>query len=189
MATKDEIVRTIERFQSDLEQTVSALPEGSWSNGVYESGWNVNQLLCHIASTSGVAGFVLNMAQAPAPAMPGGGAFNIDDFNKMQVEMRAGKSATELLSEIQGNFERDIGAVARSRRCADQQALQISVGHRGCCRRYDRQFVPRTPRDAPRRLEGCSRLEDQPLSDFSVVQSTLRFAIVDEPLGVAPFRD
>lgn len=111
MATKAEIVRTIEEFKSGMEECVSSMPETAWSTGVYEGGWNARQILSHIASTSGVAGFILNMAQASAPAMPGGAAFNIDDFNRTQVDMRAGKSVDEVLSEIRSTLQRDADAV------------------------------------------------------------------------------
>jgi hypothetical protein len=113
MATKQDIVSTIEALQSDLQQAVESMPEAAWSEGIYESGWNARQLLSHIASTSGVTSFILNMAQAPSlPASdPRGGAFNIDDFNKIQVEMRAGKSVEEVLAEIRSNLQRDIGVV------------------------------------------------------------------------------
>jgi hypothetical protein len=113
MATRQEICSTIEAFESDIQQAVSDMPDAAWSGGVYESGWNARQLLSHIASTSGVTSFILNMAQAPSlPASdPRGGSFNIDDFNKLQVEMRAGKSTDEVLAEIRSNLQRDIGAI------------------------------------------------------------------------------
>jgi hypothetical protein len=113
MATKDEIVSTMEQFQSDIEKAVATVPEEAWSRGVYEGGWNTRQILSHVASTSGVAGFILNMAQAPdVPASdPRGASFNVDDFNKIQVDMRAGKTPAEVLSEIRANLQRDIAAV------------------------------------------------------------------------------
>jgi hypothetical protein len=113
MATRQEIISTIEALDADLQRTVTGMPDAAWFDGIYESGWNARQLLSHIASTSGVTSFILNMAQAPSlPASdPRGGAFNIDDFNKMQVEMRAGKSVEEVLAEIRSNLQRDIGVV------------------------------------------------------------------------------
>jgi hypothetical protein len=112
MAGKANIIRAMEQFQSDVEQAVAAMPEGAWSGGVYEDGWNARQILCHIASTSGVAGFLLNLAQAPSGAsIPGVAGFNIDDFNNTQVEMRAGRSTAEVLSEIRSNLQHDAGAV------------------------------------------------------------------------------
>jgi hypothetical protein len=122
MATKEEIVSAIEQFQSDIEHAVAAVPEEAWSQGVYEGGWNTRQILSHIASTSGVAGFILNMAQAPnvPEGDPRGGAFNIDDFNKIQVDMRSGKTPAEVLAEISANLQRDIAAV----RAADDALIE-----------------------------------------------------------------
>ena len=96
MATREEIVRAIEQFQVDVEQAVGDMPEASWLTGVYEGGWNARQILSHIASTSGVAGFILNMSHAPSPSLPAG-FFDVDDFNKTQVAMRAGRSVDDVL--------------------------------------------------------------------------------------------
>ena len=86
------------------------MSEESWSRGVYESGWNARQLLSHIASMSGTAGFVLSMARMPSAASLGAG-FDEDGFNARLVAEREGKSTAELLGEIKGNFERDVEAV------------------------------------------------------------------------------
>jgi hypothetical protein len=111
MAGKEDIIRVMEQFQSDVEQTVAAMPEAAWSGGIYEDGWNARQILCHIASTSGVAGFLMNLAQAPSGQSMPAGFFDVDDFNKAQVEMRAGKSPSEVLSEIRATLQRDAATV------------------------------------------------------------------------------
>ena len=97
-------------LQGEIDGTVSSMSEESWSRGVYESGWNARQLLSHIASISGTAGFVLSMARMPsAPSL--GAGFDEDGFNARLVAEREGKSTAELLGEIKGNFERDVEAV------------------------------------------------------------------------------
>ena len=71
MANKDQIVAKMQDLQRQIEQTVTAMPEAAWSKGVYEGGWNPRQLLAHMASTSGTAGFILGMARMPsAPSLP-----------------------------------------------------------------------------------------------------------------------
>jgi hypothetical protein len=110
MASKDEIVTRIQDLQAQIEQTVASLPEQAWQAGVYEGGWNARQLLAHIASTSGTAGFILGMARAStAPSL--GGSYDENTFNAQQVAAREGKSVNDILGEIQGNFERGINAV------------------------------------------------------------------------------
>jgi hypothetical protein len=101
----------MEQFQSDVEQAASSVPDAAWSESVYEGGWNSRQILSDIASTSGVAGFILNLAQGAGPASPGGGDFDVDAFNKMQVEMRAGKSTDDVLAEIRDTLKRDAASV------------------------------------------------------------------------------
>lgn len=112
MASRQDIVRTIKQFQSDIEEVVASMPDAAWSGTVYENGWNARQILSHIASTSGVAGFILNLAQAPGPAgLPGAGGFDNEAFNRQQVELRSGRTVAEVLAEIRSNLQRDIGLV------------------------------------------------------------------------------
>jgi len=112
VATKDEIVNTIQNVQSDIEQAVSSMPEQAWATGVYEDGWNARQILTHMASMSGITGFVLNLASAPAGTGSGIGAdFNVDDFNRVQIAAREGASPAILVGEIRASFEKDISAV------------------------------------------------------------------------------
>ena len=112
MATKDEIVSTLQNLQQQIEQAASNLPEQAWSTGVYGDGWNARQILAHMASMSGVAGFLLNMASAPAGTGAGIGAdFNVDEFNRMQIAAREGKTPADLVNEIRDSFERDISTV------------------------------------------------------------------------------
>ena len=112
MATKDKIVSTMQKVQTDIEQAVSSMPEEAWSTGVYEDGWNACQILAHIASMSGVTGFVLNLAGAPAGAGGGiGPNFNVDDFNRLQIAAREGKTPADLVGEIRATFEKDISTV------------------------------------------------------------------------------
>ncbi len=111
MASKNDIVSTMEKLQQEIEQAASALPPSGWSKGIYENGWNARQILCHMASTSGMTGFIFNMAKAPAGSGGMGANFDIDSFNAQQVAARQAKSPNELLAEIGANFQRDIGAI------------------------------------------------------------------------------
>jgi hypothetical protein len=110
LATKDQIIGKMEDIQSQIEQAAASMPEDAWTKGVYEGGWNARELLAHIASMSGTAGFSLGMARMPsAPSL--GAGFDEDAFNAQLVTAREHKSTADLVSEVRANFERDITAV------------------------------------------------------------------------------
>jgi hypothetical protein len=115
-ASRQDVIDALNAVRRDVERLVGATPEGAWTRGVYENGWNAKQVLGHLAAMSGVANFVMMMAQAPAPAggMGGGGAFDIDQFNAQQTALRESKTPADLLDEIRGNFTRDAGAVEKA---------------------------------------------------------------------------
>ncbi len=113
MSSKEEVVGVIEKLLGEIEQAVESMPEERWSKGVNDGGWNARELLCHIASTSGVAGLALAMAQMPsAPGL--GAGFDNDAFNAQQLAMRKDKSPAELVGEVRSRFERDIAAVRKA---------------------------------------------------------------------------
>src|SRR5574341_2036316 len=116
MASKEEIRRRLDELLHEIEATVSSLPESAWSTRIYENGWTARELLAHMASTSGTAGFLLAMANAPAREGGGGAGpganFNIDDFNAQQVASRKDKSTAEILAEIRSILERDKSVVS-----------------------------------------------------------------------------
>ena len=114
--TKNDIVTTIRESQREIEEVVSSLPDGAWSQGVYERGWNAKQLFCHLAENSGVASFLIGIASAPAPTRTpvgagSGGGVNIDVWNAQRVSALEGKSVPELLGYLRSTCERDIAAV------------------------------------------------------------------------------
>jgi len=111
-ASKNDIVRTLRESQQEIEQVANSLPETAWSSGIYESGWNAKQLLCHLTESCGVAGFLVGMAQAPAgggSGMPAG--FDIDAWNGQRVAALQKKALPELLGELRTNTDRNIAAV------------------------------------------------------------------------------
>ncbi len=111
-ASRQDVLDELSSIRRDVEKLVESAPSPAWVKAVYSDGWNARQLLSHMASTSGVANFVLMLAQAPAGAgFPGGGAFDNDTFNAQQVGMRAERTTAELLDEIRGNLARDMAAV------------------------------------------------------------------------------
>ena len=113
-ASRQDVIDTLNAVRTDVEQLVEATPEGAWTRGVYENGWNAKQVLGHLAAMSGVANFVMMMAQAPSGGMGGGGEFDIDQFNAQQTAMREGKTPADLLDEIRSNLTRDVGGIEKA---------------------------------------------------------------------------
>ncbi len=116
MGDKERITETIQKTRRELEEAVAAVPPAAWARGVHENGWNAKQLLCHLASGS-PAGFIIGMAgRSGEGAGSGGGAggFDIDAWNKAEVEKRQAKSVEELLTEARANFDHDIELVGRT---------------------------------------------------------------------------
>jgi uncharacterized protein (TIGR03083 family) len=109
MATRADVLARLAATRDEITALVEGTPESAWSGTTYE-GWTCHDLLAHIASTSGPAGFILMMAKAGPPG-GGGTAFDQDAFNKQQVAMRAERSPVDILNEIRSNIQRDMQAV------------------------------------------------------------------------------
>lgn len=109
-ARKTDIIDVIRGTQGEVEKLVSSAVESAWSKPAYDQGWNAKQLLCHIASTSGVAGFLVGMAKAPGSGGMGAD-FDVDAWNVQAVAGRQDKPITEVLEELSGNCQRDIESI------------------------------------------------------------------------------
>ncbi len=109
-ADKTDVIAKIRDSQRAVEELASSTPESAWSKGAYEQGWNAKELLCHIASTSGVAGFLVMMAKSPGSGGMGAD-FDVDAWNAQAVAARRDKSITEIVEEMRGNCQRDIESV------------------------------------------------------------------------------
>jgi len=109
-AEKTDVIGVIRDVQREVERLVSAAPESAWSKPAYEQGWNARQLLCHIASTSGVAGFLIGMAKAPGSGGMGAD-FDVDAWNAQAVAARQDKPITEVLEEVCASCQRDVESV------------------------------------------------------------------------------
>ena len=130
-ASKDDIVRTMRESQREIEKVASSLPDTAWSRGVYERGWNAKQLFCHLAESSGVAGFLIGLAKAPPPSGGAGPAFDIDVWNAQRVAALQDKPVTELLNHLRSNCERDITAVQAAPDDLLSRAVQTPWGAEG----------------------------------------------------------
>ena len=113
VTTRDDVLAAIDSFVAEVDRITDGVPESHWEHGAYENGWNARQLLCHIASTAGIASFVLTLARAPVAAgASGGAAFDNDAFNAQQVQARQNKPINNVLNEIRETMHRDRQVVA-----------------------------------------------------------------------------
>jgi hypothetical protein len=109
-AEKSNVIGAIRDAQREVESLVSSATESAWSKQGYEQGWNAKQILCHIASTSGIAGFLIGIAKAPGAGGMGAN-FDVDSFNAQQVAARQDEPVAEILEELRGNCQREIESV------------------------------------------------------------------------------
>lgn len=109
MATRQQIVDTVRHFIQRADRIAAGLSPADWQKTVYEQGWTVKQVYCHLASMSGAIPYFVNWAKNPQPAGGGGGApFDVDAFNAMQVAQRESKSTDEILTELRTGFENSL---------------------------------------------------------------------------------
>jgi len=130
MASKSDVVRRLKATRDELTAVVQSAREDSWSRPAYE-GWSCLHLLCHIASTSGVASFILTLSRLPAGPPAGGPAFDQDAFNSQQVALRAGRSPAAVLDEIGANVQRDIQVVEAASEADLQKHFAAPWGSEG----------------------------------------------------------
>jgi hypothetical protein len=109
MATKQEVAQSLKAVVERAEKIAARLGEKDLACPVCENGWSVKQVFAHLASMGASPSFFIGMAQRAAPgAGGGGGGFDIDAFNKQQVEMRKDRSMAELLAEFRKGHEQGI---------------------------------------------------------------------------------
>jgi hypothetical protein len=113
MATKQEVAEALMASVDRAEKVAARLGDKDLVCPVCENGWSVKEVFAHLASMGGSPMFFIAMAQRPASGSGGGGGagFDIDAFNKQQVEMRKDKSMAELLAEFRQGHEAGIALI------------------------------------------------------------------------------
>ena len=86
---------------------------GDLDAGVYEDGWNRRQLVAHLASIEWTYPRVLELPAATdeEAAAARDTSVTVDDYNRRQVDKRAGESIADLTNEFRTNRARTISAV------------------------------------------------------------------------------
>ena len=109
MATKQEVAQSLKAVVERAEKIAARLGEKDLACPVCENGWSVREVFAHLASMGASPSFFIGMAQrAASGGAGGGGGFDIDAFNKQQVEMRQDRSMAELLAEFRKGHEQGI---------------------------------------------------------------------------------
>jgi uncharacterized damage-inducible protein DinB len=112
VTTKQDIAKAADAFVQRAHSIAASLSPADWQKTVYEGGWNVKQVYCHLASMAGSASFFINMAASAPPSSGGGeGGFDIDAWNAGQVAARQDRAIEEILSELKSGYARSMDAV------------------------------------------------------------------------------
>jgi len=112
VTTKQDIVNAVGAFVERAESIAASFSTADWQKTVYEGGWNVKQVYCHLAAMAGGASFMISMAASPLPSSGGGqGGFDIDAWNAREVGARQDKPIDEILAELKSGYARSIDAV------------------------------------------------------------------------------
>ena len=107
-----EIIAALETDAAAVAEAVSGLPDRRWNAGVYENGWTARQLLAHLAAIEWTYPKLIDRArEAPSAPAAGGGGFDMDAYNRRQVEKRADASVADLLDEFSSNRAATIAAL------------------------------------------------------------------------------
>ena len=109
-----DVVAALEADAAAVAETVSGLPDRRWNAGVYENGWTARQLLAHIAAIEWTYPKLIEQARDSAASGAGessGGGFDMDAYNRRQVEKRADAPVADLLDEFSSNRAATIAAL------------------------------------------------------------------------------
>jgi len=112
VTTKQDIVKATGAFADRAGTIAAGLSPADWQKTVYEGGWNVKQVYCHLATMAGGAAFVINLAASSPPSGGGGqGDFDVDAWNAREVGARQDKPVEEILAELKSGCAASISAV------------------------------------------------------------------------------
>ena len=107
VASKQEIISVYQQSSRRLDGIVAGKSEEDLKKVVYQD-WSAKQIVCHLASTSGSAGFFIMMAQSGQGM---GAGFDIDRWNAEQVAARQDRPLEEIMAEFRAGHESSMKAV------------------------------------------------------------------------------
>jgi Mycothiol maleylpyruvate isomerase N-terminal domain len=111
---KEQLLSEMEASRDELVAALARLAGSDLDVGVYEGGWNRHHLIAHLASVEWTYPRVLELPAATTEqaAAPRDTSVTVDDYNRRQVDKRAGASLEELTEEFAKNRARTLEAVA-----------------------------------------------------------------------------
>ncbi len=111
MATREDVSEALMLSVQRAEKIAAGVSEADLARQVYDDGWTVRDVLAHLASMGMSPAFFVGMAQRAASGGSGGGmgaGFDINAFNRQQVEARKDKSVFELVAELRQGHEQGV---------------------------------------------------------------------------------
>ena len=104
MATKQEIIAAIRQGQERVRATFGQLSEEQLAARVHDDEgdrWSAKGVLAHLAGRAAGYARVMQPAQGQPPPAPPGGRFDVNEWNRQQVEQRIDRPSAELLREFE----------------------------------------------------------------------------------------
>jgi len=126
MATKQEIIETIQQGNQRVTRTFGVLTEEQLNTQVHFDpiGWNAGQLLAHLAGRAPGHARLIGLAETGG-GLPAG--FDVNAYNQQIVEERSGKSRDAMLAEFLSVHD---ALIERVRGMSDEQ-LAKTIQWRG----------------------------------------------------------
>ena len=116
MASKQDASESLMLNVQRAEKMAANLTDADLAKPVCDDGWTVKEVLAHLASMGASPVFFISMAQRAMSASGGGGGmgagFDVDAFNKQQIEARKDKTVFELLAEFRQGHEKGVEMIA-----------------------------------------------------------------------------
>ncbi len=111
MTTREDVSESLMLSVQRAEKMAANLSEADLARQVYDDGWTVKDVFAHLASMGMSPAFFIGMAQRAGEGGGGGGmgaGFNVNAFNKQQVEARKDKTVFELVAEFRQGHEKGV---------------------------------------------------------------------------------
>jgi uncharacterized protein (TIGR03083 family) len=101
---KHQLEKWLASSRQFLATTVQTVRDEDWSRVAHSDnvGWTVRDVLAHVTGAEPGLGAIISRAQAEGSYIPRPD-FDLDFFNRRQVEKRATKSPRDLLAELESN--------------------------------------------------------------------------------------
>ena len=119
MTTREDASESLMLNVQRAEKMAANLTEADLAKRVYSAEgpeWTVKDIFAHLASLSASPAFFIGMAQRAMASGGGGGGggagFDVNAFNKQQVDARKDKTIFELLAELRQGHEKGCELIA-----------------------------------------------------------------------------